>query len=272
MSRPAGFPAPNASPPHRRLLETPSRVLKRAFDIAVASLALLLLAVPMALIALMVRLGLGAPVLFRQQRAGRHGEPFVMYKFRTMRDAHDAAGQPLPDQQRLTRLGRWLRRLSLDELPELFNVLRGEMSLVGPRPLLLRYRDRYSPEQWRRHEVRPGITGWAQVNGRNAISWEDKFRLDVWYVDHRSLGLDLWILLLTFAKALWPQGVSAAGEATMPEFLGLQGDRRTAVAEQAICSGGEAAASTPTAAASNLPQPDVGVSAESRPPTSLHGA
>lgn len=173
----------------------------------------------------MVRLS-GAPVLFRQQRPGRHGRPFVIYKFRTMRELRDTEGRLLPDAQRLTHLGRFLRATSLDELPELFNVLKGEMSLVGPRPLLMEYLERYTPEQARRHEVKPGITGWAQVHGRNAITWEEKFKLDVWYVDHHSLGLDLKILWLTLVKVLRREGISASGHATMPEF---QGPRQTGI-------------------------------------------
>lgn len=194
--------------------------LKRAFDLVVALVALALLALPLLFVALLVALFLGRPVLFRQQRPGLGGKPFWLYKFRTMTDARDAHGRLLPDEQRLTRLGRFLRRTSIDELPELINVIKGEMSLVGPRPLLMSYLDRYTPRQARRHEVRPGITGWAQVNGRNAISWEEKFELDVWYVDHASLALDLKILAMTVWKTLRREGISAAGHATMPEFLG----------------------------------------------------
>jgi lipopolysaccharide/colanic/teichoic acid biosynthesis glycosyltransferase len=167
-----------------------------------------------------VRRKLGNPVLFTQVRPGLHGKPFRMVKFRTMTDERDANGALLPDVQRLTPFGRFLRASSLDELPELWNVLRGEMSLVGPRPLLMEYLPLYSTQQSRRHEVRPGITGWAQVNGRNAISWADKFELDVWYVDHRSLLLDIRILWLTVRKVLVRDGISAAGEATMPRFEG----------------------------------------------------
>ena len=159
-------------------------------------------------------------MFFRQTRPGRHGTPFEMVKFRTMRDAIDADGRPLPDAERLTKLGRFLRSSSLDELPELWNVLKGEMSLVGPRPLLMEYLPLYSPEQARRHEVRPGVTGWAQVNGRNAISWDEKFALDVWYVDNRSLWLDLKIIWLTIRKVVRREGISAAGEATMSKFTG----------------------------------------------------
>jgi lipopolysaccharide/colanic/teichoic acid biosynthesis glycosyltransferase len=163
---------------------------------------------------------MGKPVLFRQTRPGLHGVPFLMIKFRTMRDAVDASGVPLPDAARLTRLGRFLRSSSLDELPELWNVLKGEMSLVGPRPLLMEYLPLYSAEQARRHEVRPGVTGWAQVNGRNALSWEDKFALDLWYVENRSLWLDLKIVWMTIRKVIKRDGISAEGEATMPKFTG----------------------------------------------------
>jgi sugar transferase EpsL len=191
---------------------------KRIFDLAIALLLSPAWILILLVIGVLVRLKLGAPVLFRQKRPGYQGRIFTLYKFRTMTDARDQAGNLLPDAQRLTSFGQWLRRTSLDELPELLNVLRGDMSLVGPRPLLVQYLERYSPEQARRHEVLPGITGWAQVNGRNAISWDDKFRLDTWYVDHRSLRLDLKILLLTFAKVFKREGISAPGEATMPEF------------------------------------------------------
>ena len=194
--------------------------MKRLFDLLASAIGLLLLAVPLALLAWQVRRKLGSPVLFTQVRPGLHGKPFRMVKFRTMTDARDASGALLPDAQRLTPFGRFLRASSLDELPELWNVLRGEMSLVGPRPLLMEYLPLYSPEQARRHAVRPGITGWAQVNGRNAISWADKFALDVWYVDHRSLLLDIRILWLTVRKVLVHDGISAAGEATMPKFEG----------------------------------------------------
>ena len=194
--------------------------MKRSFDLLVAALALVLMAVPLLVLAWLVRRKLGSPVLFRQVRPGLSGKPFEMVKFRTMTDARDARGALLPDAQRLTPFGRFLRASSLDELPELWNVLKGEMSLVGPRPLLMEYLPLYSPEQARRHEVRPGITGWAQINGRNAISWADKFALDVWYVDHRSLWLDGRILRLTVRKVLVRDGISAAGEATMPRFEG----------------------------------------------------
>ena len=193
---------------------------KRLLDLILALSALLVLSPLFALITLLVWLKLGSPVLFRQRRSGLRGRPFTFYKFRTMTGARDPQDDLLPDAQRLTPFGLFLRSTSLDELPELFNVLRGEMSLVGPRPLLMRYLDRYTPEQARRHEVRPGITGWAQVNGRNALTWEKKFELDVWYVDHRSLWLDLKILLLTLYKIVRREGISQPGQATMEEFYG----------------------------------------------------
>lgn len=195
-------------------------MIKRFFDLFAALAALLLLAPLLALVAWQIRRKLGSPVLFRQIRPGLRGRPFEMVKFRTMRDAVDANGQPLPDDQRLTPFGAWLRSTSLDELPELWNVLKGDMSLVGPRPLLMEYLPLYTLKQARRHELRPGVTGWAQVNGRNALSWDEKFRLDVWYVDHRSLWLDLKILMLTVRKVFVREGISAAGEATMPKFTG----------------------------------------------------
>jgi len=194
--------------------------MKRLFDLAFALVLLVLLAPLLAALALTISVALGRPVLFRQTRAGKDGVPFDLYKFRTMTDERDAAGNLLPDAERLTRFGMWLRRFSLDELPQLFNVLRGEMSVVGPRPLVMQYLPRYSPEQARRHQVKPGITGWAQVNGRNALSWEEKFRLDVWYVDHRSFWLDLRILWMTIGKVLRSEGISQSGYATMPEFMG----------------------------------------------------
>lgn len=195
-------------------------VMKRLFDFWVASFALILLALPLLALIWLVRRKLGSPVLFSQARPGLHGEPFTMVKFRTMTDERGPDGVLLPDAQRLTPFGRFLRASSLDELPELWNVLRGDMSLVGPRPLLMEYLPLYTAEQARRHEMRPGITGWAQVNGRNAISWEDKFKLDIWYVDNRSLWLDIKILWLTVKKVLVRDGISAAGEATMPKFQG----------------------------------------------------
>ena len=194
--------------------------MKRLFDVLASALGFLLLAMPLALLAWQVRRELGSPILFTQVRPGLDGKPFCMVKFRTMTDARDATGALRTDEERLTSFGRFLRASSLDELPELWNVFRGEMSLVGPRPLLMEYLPLYSPEQARRHEVRPGVTGWAQVNGRNAISWADKFALDVWYVDNRSLWLDVRILWLTVRKVLVRDGISAAGEATMPKFEG----------------------------------------------------
>lgn len=195
-------------------------MLKRAFDMAVALPALIILSPVLLIVALLVRTRLGTPVLFRQQRPGLNGKPFNLVKFRTMTDARDGDGQLLPDSVRLTPFGRFLRSSSLDELPELWNVLRGDMSLVGPRPLLMQYLPLYSQEQARRHEVRPGVTGWAQVNGRNALTWPEKFAADVWYVDNRSLALDLRILLMTARAVIGRQGISAAGEATMPPFAG----------------------------------------------------
>lgn len=193
---------------------------KRLFDCSCVFLTLPL-TVPLLLVtALIVRIGLGSPVLFIQERPGKGGRLFLLVKFRTMRDARRADGTLLPDAQRLPPLGRLLRASSLDELPELWNVLRGEMSLVGPRPLLPEYLPLYSPQQARRHDVLPGITGWAQINGRNALSWDQKFALDVWYVTHRSLWLDCWILALTVIKMFQRSGISAAGEATMPRFEG----------------------------------------------------
>lgn len=194
--------------------------MKRIIDIFGAVVGLLLFSPVLAIVAYKISRDTGSPVLFRQTRPGREGKPFQMIKFRTMRDAIDADGHPLPDAERLTKLGLVLRSSSLDELPELWNVLKGEMSLVGPRPLLMEYLSLYSPEQARRHEVRPGVTGWAQVNGRNAISWGEKFVLDVWYVDNRSLWLDLKIIWLTIRKVIKRDGISAAGEATMPRFKG----------------------------------------------------
>jgi lipopolysaccharide/colanic/teichoic acid biosynthesis glycosyltransferase len=193
---------------------------KRLFDVTVAALALAVLALPMLVLALAVGALLGRPVLFIQPRAGLHGSTFNLVKFRTMREAVDAAGNPLPDEQRLTRFGRFLRASSLDELPELWNVLKGEMSLVGPRPLLVDYVPLYTAEQARRHEVRPGITGWAQVSGRNALSWEDRFALDVWYVDHRSVFLDLKVLLLTLRTVIVRDGIAHPGHSTMERFAG----------------------------------------------------
>ena len=195
-------------------------MIKRLLDVGAALVLLLLLAMPLVLLALVIRFRLGSPVLFRQRRPGLNGQPFEMVKFRTMTDARSPDGVLLPDAQRLTPLGRWLRATSLDELPELWNVLKGDMSLVGPRPLLMDYLPLYTPEQARRHECRPGITGWAQVNGRNAVDWVQRFELDVWYVDHQSLALDLRILWLTLRKVWQREGISADGEATMAKFKG----------------------------------------------------
>lgn len=191
---------------------------KRAFDVVGATLLLVVGAVPMAIVAVVILLRMGRPVLFVQLRPGRNGELFPLYKFRTMREGLDAQGHRLPDARRLTGLGRFLRSTSLDELPELVNVVRGDMSLVGPRPLLPQYLERYSPQQARRHEVRPGITGLAQVSGRNALSWEERFEYDVWYVDHHNLWLDLRILGRTLVKMLRREGINQPGSATAEEF------------------------------------------------------
>ncbi|MBB3189410.1 sugar transferase [Halomonas cerina] len=199
---------------------------KRFMDLGVSALLLVLLSPLILITALLIRFKLGSPVLFRQQRPGLHGRAFTMIKFRTMRNSTDAHGRLLPTDQRMTRLGAMLRSTSLDELPELWNVLKGDMSLVGPRPLLMDYLPLYSAEQFRRHEVRPGITGWAQVQGRNALSWEDKFRHDVWYVDHASLWLDLKILLLTVKKVVAREGIAASGHVSMPPFRGSQSRER----------------------------------------------
>jgi sugar transferase EpsL len=193
---------------------------QRIFDVALSATVLAMLSPLLAMVELVVWIFLGSPVLFRQTRPGYKARPFTCLKFRTMTDRRDAEGQLLSDAERLTSLGRFLRTTSLDELPELINVIRGEMSLVGPRPLLMQYLDRYTPEQMRRHEVRPGITGWAQVNGRNAASWEQKFAYDLWYVENRTLWLDLKILALTPWKMLKREGISNAGHVTMPEFMG----------------------------------------------------
>ncbi len=197
--------------------------MKRLFDIGLSAFGLMALALPLLVLVWLVRRKLGSPVFFRQVRPGLHGKPFEMVKFRTMTSERGPDGQLLPDVVRLTPFGRFLRATSLDELPELWNVLKGDMSLVGPRPLLMEYLPLYTPEQACRHDVRPGITGWAQVNGRNAISWEDKFRLDVWYVNNRTLWLDIKILWLTVKKVLVRDGISAAGDATMPRFEGTRG-------------------------------------------------
>jgi len=198
--------------------------VKRTFDIIVSALALIVAAPLFAILALLVRVKLGSPVLFVQMRPGLGGALFPLRKFRSMTDARGADGALLDDARRLPPFGRWLRATSLDELPELWSVLVGDMSLVGPRPLLQEYLPLYSPEQARRHEVRPGLTGWAQVNGRNAISWEERFRLDIWYVDHRSFLLDLKILAMTVGKILKREGIAPEGEATMPRFLGSAGE------------------------------------------------
>lgn len=207
--------------------------MKRALDILLAGLGLVVLAPLLALIAVLVRATMGSPVLFHHERPGRDGRPFTLHKFRTMRNARDAEGNPLPDAERMTRFGSLLRRTSLDELPELWNVLKGEMSLVGPRPLLIEYLDLFTPSQARRHVVRPGITGWAQINGRNTVRWEDRLRMDVWYVDNRSLRLDLWILLLTIWKVFRREGISQEGHVTMEPFQGsnLRFDQASSGAE-----------------------------------------
>jgi lipopolysaccharide/colanic/teichoic acid biosynthesis glycosyltransferase len=195
-------------------------LVKRLFDLAAAGFGVLVISPLILLLALLVWAVHGTPILFRQQRPGFKGRPFIIYKFRTMTDRTASDGTLLPDSERLTRLGRFLRSISLDELPELYNVLRGDMSLVGPRPLLMEYLELYSDEEMRRHEVVPGITGWAQVNGRNALSWDEKFKLDVWYVDHWSFWLDIRILFLTFWKMMKREGISQPGHATMEKFKG----------------------------------------------------
>jgi len=195
-------------------------ICKRILDFFASLVGLILLSPLLLLTALLIRFKLGTPVLFRQQRPGLHGRPFLVYKFRTMTDARDVDGNLLPDEVRLTSFGRLLRKLSIDELPQLINVLKGELSLVGPRPLLMEYLPLYSPEQARRHNVKPGITGWAQVNGRNALSWEDKFRHDVWYVDNQTFLIDLKILAMTFIKVFKREGISQAGHSTMSKFTG----------------------------------------------------
>ena len=194
--------------------------VKRFLDIVGSITGLIIFSPILAIVAFLIYLQMSTPILFRQVRPGLHGQPFRMIKFRTMLDAVDDRGNALPDAQRLTRLGRFLRSTSLDELPGLWNVLKGDMSLVGPRPLLIEYLPLYSPQQARRHEVRPGVTGWAQINGRNALSWDEKFALDVWYVDNQSMALDSRILWLTIKKVIVRDGISATGEATMPKFTG----------------------------------------------------
>lgn len=193
-------------------------------DFTCAFTALVFLSPVLGIVALAVKKKLGSPVVFRQIRPGLHGRPFTIHKFRTMRDTNDATGRPLADVDRLTPLGRFLRATSMDELPELMDVIRGDMSLVGPRPLLVQYLDRYTPEQARRHEVKPGLTGWAQVNGRNAISWEEKFKLDLWYVENHTLWVDLKILLITLGHVVKRQDICAEGHATMPEFFSIDKD------------------------------------------------
>jgi sugar transferase EpsL len=200
-------------------------MLKRAFDFSLALVLLIALSPLLALLALLVCWKLGRPVLFAQTRPGLHGKPFGFYKFRTMTEARDAAGELLPDAARLTPFGELMRKLSLDELPQLINVLKGDMSLVGPRPLLMEYLPLYSERQARRHALRPGITGWAQVNGRNALAWEERFELDLWYVEHRSFWLDLRIIAMTAWRMLRPQGITQAGHATMSKFTGSQRGR-----------------------------------------------
>ena len=195
---------------------------KRLFDLALTLPGLVLVSPLLLVIALLVRVFHGSPILFRHKRPGYRGQPFTLYKFRTMTNARDAHGNLLPDAERLTPFGKFLRAASLDELPELFNVLRGEMSLIGPRPLLMQYLERYTPEQARRHDVLPGITGWAQVNGRNNISWETKFELDVWYVDNWSVWLDIKILALTLWKVIRREGINEPGNATAREFMGTE--------------------------------------------------
>lgn len=197
-------------------------MLKRLFDVVISGAALVLLSPVLAGIALLVRCALGTPFLFRQERPGLHGKPFMIVKFRSMRDSVDPQGNPMPDDQRLTGFGRFLRATSFDELPELWNVLIGDMSLVGPRPLLMEYLPLYSKQQARRHDARPGVTGWAQVNGRNAITWEEKFTLDAWYVENQSLWLDIRILFMTVQKVLTHEGISSQGEATMSRFTGTK--------------------------------------------------
>jgi sugar transferase EpsL len=213
------FAPSNASKERSKLMA------KRILDIFLSALALIVLVPLLAICALLIRIKLGQPVLFTQLRPGRDGVPFRIYKFRTMTDARDVTGALLPDSERLPPFGRWLRATSLDELPGLFNVLAGDMSLVGPRPLLMQYLPLYSPEQARRHLVRPGLTGWAQVNGRNALTWEEKFVLDTWYVDNQSLHLDIKILLMTVLKVLKREGINAANDVTMPVFSGSKGNQ-----------------------------------------------
>lgn len=198
------------------------QITKKFLDLALSIFGLIIVSPLVVLLALIISVEMGRPVLFIQKRPGLNGKPFVLYKFRTMKNAWNRSGSPLLDKERLTRIGSFIRSTSLDELPELFNVLIGNMSIVGPRPLLMQYLDRYTPEQTRRHEVKPGITGWAQVNGRNAINWEEKFKLDVWYVDHQSILVDLRIIWMTVLKVLKREGISHEGQATMQEFMGTK--------------------------------------------------
>jgi sugar transferase EpsL len=199
---------------------SPIPISKRILDLTLTIPGILILSPLLLFISFIVGVNYGTPIIFRQKRPGYRGKPFWVYKFRTMTNTHDTQDNLLPDSQRITRLGQFLRSYSLDELPELFNVLRGEMSWIGPRPLLMQYLERYSPEQARRHEVLPGITGWAQINGRNTLTWEEKFKLDVWYVDHRSFWLDIKILVLTILKVLRREGINQPGQATAEEFMG----------------------------------------------------
>ncbi|MCH6257895.1 sugar transferase [Puniceicoccaceae bacterium K14] len=194
--------------------------MKRFIDLSLAFLGLVCFFPALLIVGILIRLNLGSPILFKQIRPGLHGKPFELIKFRTMKDSYDVKNNPLPDHKRLTRFGKFLRSTSLDELPELWNVFLGHMSLVGPRPLLVEYLELYSSQQKRRHEVRPGITGWAQINGRNSISWTERFELDVWYVDHRSTMLDFKILFQTFLKVFRREGISQSGQATMTKFRG----------------------------------------------------
>jgi lipopolysaccharide/colanic/teichoic acid biosynthesis glycosyltransferase len=203
-----------------KLLPKGAPFVKRLFDLIVALFAAIILSPIMLIVSVFIAIDLGFPILFRQKRPGFHGEIFTIYKFRTMRDDKDSQGDPLPDANRLSRLGRLLRSTSLDELPELFNIVKGDMSWVGPRPLLIEYLPLYNPEQFRRHDVLPGITGWAQIHGRNILTWEEKFKLDVWYVDHWSLSLDIKILALTVVKVLKREGISQPGQATSEPFKG----------------------------------------------------
>lgn len=200
--------------------------MKVLFDITCSIIGLIILSPIIIITAILIRIKLGSPIIFKQQRPGLHGKPFFVYKFRTMTNERDENGELLPDHVRLTKFGRLLRKFSLDELPQLFNVLKGDISLVGPRPLLMEYLELYTPEQARRHEVRPGITGWAQVNGRNAISWEEKFKLDVWYVDNRTFWLDIKILFLTVLKVFKSEGINQAEKITMEKFTGTDGGHK----------------------------------------------